>query len=251
MAIILNIETATSVCSVAIGIDGKCVALKETNEGRTHAESITVFIDEVIKKAGIEYKDLDAIAMSSGPGSYTGLRIGVSVAKGLCYALDKPLIAIPTLEAMAHEVITRFDKQFLIDYKSDSELIDDEYFNILFCPMIDARRMEVYTAFYNHDLEAIKPVSADIIDENSYKEFYKNYYLIFFGDGSSKCKELFANHNKISFNEEILPSAKYMISYSLYKFDYDLFEDLAYFEPFYLKDVNITKPKITPTKESI
>jgi tRNA threonylcarbamoyladenosine biosynthesis protein TsaB len=236
MAKILNIETATSVCSVAVGINGKCVALKETNEGRTHAEFITVFIDEVIKKAGIEYKDLDAIAVSSGPGSYTGLRIGVSTAKGLCYALDKPLIAIETLKAMAYGQ----SKKMMTNSSLMADILTNE---ILLCPMIDARRMEIYTAFYNLKMEIIKPVSADIINENSYSDYLKNDKIFFFGDGAEKCKEPFKNRNNIFFYDNLFPSAEYLVSLSENKFNSKEFEDLAYFEPFYLKEVNITKPK--------
>lgn len=247
MATILNIETATSICSVAIGIDGKCVALKESNEGRTHAEFITVFIDEVIKTAGIEYKDLDAIAVSSGPGSYTGLRIGVSTAKGLCYALSKPLIAVETLEALAWGACKRFE-----EIEKNISLMEPSVFDygpdeILFCPMIDARRMEVYTCLYYTDLEIFKPVSSEIISRGSYFDILQEHKIIFFGDGMPKCRD-FLWENNAHFFKDLLSSASNMISLSDWKFKKKEFEDLAYFEPFYLKEVNITKPKDSPTK---
>jgi len=243
MATILNIETATSVCSVAIGINGECVALKEINEGRTHAEVLTIFIEDVIKQAGISYKGLDAIAVSSGPGSYTGLRIGVSTAKGLCYALDKPLIAVDTLEAMAVGGIERFQ-----NIENNHSLIEPGVFGyevnkILFCPMIDARRMEVYTSFYYIDWELFRPVSADVITDEIYDDYLKEYKMLFFGDGMPKCKNLLSGNNNSYFLNNVLPSAAHMTDLSHISFDVNEFEDLAYFEPLYLKDFVATKAK--------
>ncbi len=243
MATILNIETATSVCSVAIGIDGECVALKEINEGRTHAEVLTVFIEDVIKQAGISYKDLDAIAVSSGPGSYTGLRIGVSTAKGLCYALEKPLISVDTLKAMAWGGIRRLDEIENNTSLMEPSLFDFDYKSVILCPMIDARRMEVYTAFYDLELGVIKTVSADIITEESYSNYLKdNKKLIFFGDGMPKVKEVLFEENTYFFND-LLPSASNIALISYCKFEFGEFEDLAYFEPFYLKDFVATKAR--------
>ncbi len=237
MATILSIETATAVCSVAIGIDGNCIAFKETNELRTHSETITVFIDAIVKQSGITYKQLDGVAVSAGPGSYTGLRIGVSTAKGLCYAIEKPLLSVSTLLAMAYGA-----------RHSDSEdikaiMVNENPASVLFCPMIDARRMEVYTAFYDTMLEEIKPVSSDIIDEHSYADLLANHKLLFFGDGAAKCKPAFAHQTNAIFLDNLLPSAVNMCALAEKKFKAEAFENLAYFEPFYLKDVNITKPK--------
>lgn len=222
MALILNIETATTACSVALAKDGKLISCKEINEGYTHAENLTVFIQEVLKEAGMKISELDAVAVSKGPGSYTGLRIGVSTAKGLCYALGKPLISVPTLQAM-----TLSARQNL--QTPNSELLT------IFCPMIDARRMEVYCALYDENLNAVKNISAEIIDENSFSEFLSKSKICFFGDGSTKCKPKIIHPNAI-FLENIFPSAKNMIELSKKAFTEKRFEDVAYFEPYYLKD---------------
>lgn len=238
MATILNLESATGICSVSIGKDGALLALRETDEARSAAAVITVFTEEIIKESGIAFKELDAVAVSGGPGSYTGLRIGVSTAKGYCFALDIPLISISTLQAMAYGVSQKV-KQGL--FKDVLSAVNDE--NILLCPMIDARRMEVYTSFYNLDLETIKPVSADIIDEHSYEDILKDKKMLFFGDGAGKCKETFAHQPNAIFLDDNLPTAMNMIALSEKKFNDKNFEDLAYFEPFYLKDFVATKPK--------
>src|ERR1700679_1775691 len=166
---ILQIETATSSCSVALANQGKVLAVKQLDGRNVHAEMITLFIEEVVAAAGIKYEDLDAVAVSSGPGSYTGLRIGVSTAKGLCFALEKPLIAVETLTAMAHGALKR----------GETALNDD----LLLCPMIDARRMEVYTALFDKELVQLKPTAAEIIDEHSFSDLLNNHRLLFFGDG--------------------------------------------------------------------
>jgi len=225
MAKILQIETATSVCSVAVSIDGKTIAVKEETGQNLHAGNLTLFIEEVIKKADLTFKDLDAIAVSKGPGSYTGLRIGVSTAKGLCYALDIPLIAMETLEMMAAGFLSKNS-----DYSG------------LICPMIDARRMEVYTAMFNTDLEILEPTSAKIIDESSFSEFLANQKITFIGDGSSKCKEALNSPNAF-FCEDNFNSAGNMSLLAEHAFTKSLFEDVAYFEPFYLKDFVVTQPK--------
>lgn len=223
--VILLIETATTTCSVALTENGHVIALKELNEPNIHASQITLFIDEVILSAGINYSDLKAVAVSMGPGSYTGLRIGVSTAKGLCYALDTPLIAIDTIEAMASGLLKS------VDFPENGLLI----------PMLDARRMEVYTGIYRKDLSLAEAVSAKIIDENSFKEF-DNYELFLFGDGSDKFKTLFSGQKNIHF-VDFSTSAKHLSALALQKFNDSQFEDLAYFEPFYLKDFLITSPK--------
>ena len=224
MALILYIETATSVCAVALSQDGKLVAEKHTSEPRAHAQMLTVFIDELLAEAGFAYEHLDAICVSKGPGSYTGLRIGVAVAKGLCYALDKPLIAINTLYSMTACMKEQL-KQISIPDKND----------ILFCPMIDARRMEVYTAVYDPQLEEITSTKALVIDINSFTEFRDNR-LIFFGDGSSKIITVIDPTLNAEFIDDFIFNATGMLMQANHRFTLQQFEDLAYFEPYYLKE---------------
>ena len=227
MAFILSLETATTMCSVALGKDGKVIAFKERNEGFTHSENLTLFIQEVLADAKVELKQLDAIAVSKGPGSYTGLRIGVSTAKGLCYGLERPLISISTLYSMFNEM-----KRQTTNDKPQT----------LFCPMLDARRMEVYCAVYDMQGNVVKEISADIINENSFAELLNENKIIFFGDGAAKCKEAMSYHDHAIFVDNIFPSAKAMVTLAEEKFSKKDFEDVAYFEPFYLKDfVGTTK----------
>ena len=216
MALILLIETATKSCSVSLSSENKIIACKEeVNKQYSHAEKLTVFITELFKTQDFSIKDLDAIAVSKGPGSYTGLRIGISTAKGLCYALDIPLISVSTLKAMA----------FRMAQKEESDL---------YCPMIDARRMEVYNAFYNNTNKEIRGIQADIIEAHSYqKELDKK--VLFFGDGAQKCKQII-QHPNAKFLDDIFPSSKDMLEIANEKFSEKMFEDVAYFEPFYLKD---------------
>ena len=216
MALILLIETATKSCSVSLSSENKIIACKEeVNKQYSHAEKLTVFITELFKTQDFSIKDLDAIAVSKGPGSYTGLRIGISTAKGLCYALDIPLISVSTLKAMA----------FRMAQKEESDL---------YCPMIDARRMEVYNAFYNNTNKEIRGIQADIIEAHSYqKELDKK--VLFFGDGAQKCKQII-QHPNAKFLDDIFPSSKDMLEIANEKFSEKIFEDVAYFEPFYLKD---------------
>jgi len=216
--LILLIETATSNCSVALSENGKIIAVKEANEQNIHASHITLFIHELMKNTGKKYTDLKAVAVSKGPGSYTGLRIGVSTAKGLCYALDIPLLGVDTLEAMACGLL-------LQNEISDSELL---------IPMIDARRMEVYTGVFKSNLELVEPVHAKIIDEFSFDQLNKGN-VILFGDGSTKFKQLFASKTNIEF-KEYTNSATDLNQIAWRKFKNQGFEDTAYFEPFYLKD---------------
>lgn len=218
--LILHIETATTMCSVALSAGIEILALKELNERNIHASQITLFIDEVMKKAGKNYADLNAIAVSKGPGSYTGLRIGVSTAKGLCYALDIPLIAVDTLEAMAIGIL-----------QNNSEIS----LNSLLCPMIDARRMEVYTAIFDTNLKLLADVSAKILDEHSFDPFFTEKKLIFFGDGAAKSRQLYLNQTNYFFLE-FECSAAHMVPLAVYKYQNGQFENTAYFEPFYLKD---------------
>lgn len=227
---ILQIETATTSCSVALTKDGEVISVKQINERNTHAEVITLFIDELVAVAGVAYNQLDAIAVSSGPGSYTGLRIGVSTAKGLCFALDRPLIAIETLEAMAYGILNR-DR-----YIPESD--------ILLCPMIDARRMEVFTVVFNSKGERIVPTKAEIIDENSFNELLKNNKILFFGDGAEKCHAVLGENPNAMFFPAFVNSAADLTKKALEKFNNKQFEDVAYFEPYYLKDFIAGKKKV-------
>lgn len=226
MALVLCIETATKVCSVAIGKDGKALSLKETREDYSHAEKLTLFIGEALQEAGFEIKQIDAVAVSKGPGSYTGLRIGVSTAKGICYALNKPLISVETLKAMA--------------WGMRKEIKDPEVF---LCPMIDARRMEVYAAVFDCELNVIRETQAEIIDEYSYNELLKKKKIKFFGDGAAKCKSVLQNNKNAVFIEDFDPSARFMAAIAEEAYINGGFENVAYFEPYYLKEFLATKPK--------
>ena len=233
MAVILNIETSTNVCSVALSENSKLIDYKESKEDKSHSTILTVFIDEMLKQNNIQASQLDAVAVSKGPGSYTGLRIGVSVAKGICYAIDKPLIGIGTLQLMAQGVAN--------GNKLNSLKIKDIN-RAWFCPMLDARRMEVYSGFFDIDNEQKVKVSADIIDENSYKDLLENKKIVFFGNGADKCKNIIKDKNAF-FIDDVFPSAKDMTTLSYQSFLNKQFEDTAYFEPFYLKDFVATVSK--------
>ena len=226
MAVILNIETSTSVCSVALSKDGTVVFNRHNYDGQSHATHLGVFVQEALEYTKVNDLTLEAVAISCGPGSYTGLRIGVSTAKGLCYAKDIPLIAINTLEVLACEL--------LFDFNIDEEA--------LLCPMIDARRMEVYAAIYDRALNALKPISADIIDESSYRELLDNHKIIFFGNGAEKCNASLS-HPNATFVADKHPLADYMIALAEKAFNAEQFVDVAYFEPFYLKEFVATTPK--------
>lgn len=220
MALILNIETATKNCSVALSKAGKTLAIKELSEQNfSHAEKLHVFIEELFSETNLKLEDLNAVAVSQGPGSYTGLRIGVSAAKGLCYALSIPLIALDTLEILARKI------------QVNSGII---------IPMIDARRLEVFSAFFDSSFTKIRAIKAEVIDENSYKEESEILHLI--GDGAMKFKEILTDEKFHYYPEIQYPSAAEMGLISFQKFQNSQFEDVAYFEPFYLKDfVLITK----------
>ena len=224
---ILCLETATPSCSVALVHNGEVLACEEDPKGQNHSEKITLFIDSVMKKAGISYNQLDAVAVSMGPGSYTGLRIGVSTAKGICYAVSKPLIAVETLQSMAYG-----GKVVISSEVEKSSMIG----NIMLIPMIDARRMEVYAAIFDENVNKIKDTEAVIIDENSFSDLKKDHHLYLFGDGADKCAEIFANDDKITVIKDFYCSAKYMNTIAQQKFNNSEFVDVAYFEPFYLKD---------------
>jgi tRNA threonylcarbamoyladenosine biosynthesis protein TsaB len=220
VALILNIETATDVCSVALAGDGELLSLREQRQGQSHAKMLTTLIAECLSDSGVSLKQLDAVSVSKGPGSFTGLRIGVATAKGLCYSLDKPLISVNTLLSMSY-VCFHVIKPGL---------------DVIFCPMIDARRMEVYTALIDSEFEFVKETSADILDSSSFAEILKEKRLIFFGDGMAKFKAVHQGSANSIFAESVHPSATGMIRFSEKSYIERRFEEVAYFEPFYLKD---------------
>ena len=222
MTIILNIETATKNCSVSIAKNGLIIAMKELNNGSySHAEVLHPFIDSLLKETNIASTNLNAIAVSKGPGSYTGLRIGVSAAKGLCYALQIPLISVDTLGALASSVTIQ--KGILV-------------------PMLDARRMEVYSAVFNCNNQVIRKIKAEVISKDSFSEYLNNGEVFFLGDGAAKCKEIIKHKNAV-FIENKYPSAKEMAQLSYFKYQKNDIEDVAYFEPFYLKDFVVIPEK--------
>ena len=216
MALILCLETATTNCSVALCEEGSVIALKEDNsKGYSHAEKLHVFIDEILKENNLKINDVDAVAISKGPGSYTGLRIGVSAAKGLCFAQDIPLISVPTLTALAKQAFPNEGEQVI--------------------PMLDARRMEVYSAVFNSDFNQIRETKAQVLSEDSFQEELEKGKVYFIGNGVSKFKEICAHSNAI-YVEDKLPSAREMCAIAHNKYKIGDMEDVAYFEPYYLKD---------------
>ncbi len=226
MPLILNIETSTSVCSVCIAENGKKLIGKETREQNAHSKILTVFIDDIFRESEIKVKEINAVAVSKGPGSYTGLRIGVSAAKGIAYGAGVPLISVSTLQNMAFGA-----KQFL---DTDEE--------ILFAPMIDARRMEVYSQLFDDKIKPVNNITAKIIDEESFRCELEKNKIYFFGDGAEKCKNVIT-HKNAEFINDLHPSSDFMIPFSEQAFNNRNFEDVAYFEPFYLKNFLATVPK--------
>ena len=226
MACILHIETSTVVCSVALSEDGAILFTKEDFDGPQHAVTLGVFVDEVLSMADSHAKPIDAVALSCGPGSYTGLRIGASMAKGICYGRNLPLIALPTLKVMSVPIL----------------LMDELPEDALLCPMIDARRMEVYAAIYDRALNPVKEVSADIITADSYAEYLREHPVYFFGNGAAKCKEIIT-HQNARFIDDIQPLARWMFPLADRAFLDGTFQDVAYFEPFYLKEFVATVAK--------
>lgn len=226
--LILHIETASSVCSAALSRGNALIDIRETIDPRSHASRLSPFIDDLMKSNSIPFSKLDAVSVSLGPGSYTGLRIGVSTAKGIAYRSDVPIIGVLGLQAMACG--------FIDSYREKIKSGD------LLCPMLDARRMEVYSAFYDTNLNMIRDIEADIIDEGSYLDFLEKGRVFFFGEGSNKCREAITHHNAI-FIDGVMPSAKFMIELAEDAFRQNDFVDVAYFEPFYLKDFIATIPK--------
>ncbi|MCX6183209.1 MAG: tRNA (adenosine(37)-N6)-threonylcarbamoyltransferase complex dimerization subunit type 1 TsaB [Bacteroidetes bacterium] len=218
MAVILNLDTSTKLCSVSVAKDGVLLSLKEEyDDNYSHAEKLNVFIEAALSEAKISFKELNAIAVSKGPGSYTGLRIGVSTAKGLCFGLGIPLLAIDTLKSLSYGA------------SSHPEYISGS----LLCPMLDARRMEVYSQIFDEKGNELRGIEAQIIDENSFADSTQKMFV--FGDGAQKCMSVLSNSN-ISLLPNIQTSAQWMITFSEAQFNAKAFEDVAYFEPFYLKD---------------
>ncbi len=226
MSCILHIETSTSVCSVSVSEDGLSIFSKEDHNGPSHAVSLGVFVDEALSFVDSHAMMLDAVAVSCGPGSYTGLRIGVSMAKGVCYGRNIPLIGLPTLEVLCVPVLLYH------------ELPEDA----LLCPMIDARRMEVYSAIYDRALNVKREIAADIVDESSYLNFLEEHPVYFFGDGALKCRDKIT-HPNAHFIENIEPLARMMFPLAEKCVAKQDFKDVAYFEPFYLKEFVASKPK--------
>jgi tRNA threonylcarbamoyladenosine biosynthesis protein TsaB len=231
MALILSLETSAKVCSAAIHNKGELISSAEVHIDQSHASKLAVLISEVMQSASIQYSQLDAIATTSGPGSYTGLRIGTSMAKGLAVGLSRPIVSMGTLELLAHQVAGK------------------NVGNMLLCPMIDARRMEVYCSLFNSSLEVIQPTEAKIIDELSFQEHLKGNQILFFGDGASKCKEKLTSPNA-KFITGIYPAAAHMGTISYTKFVKGQVEDVVNFEPHYLKEFMIKKPAAAKTTES-
>lgn len=231
MSPILVIETSTEICSVALTVDGLLLDMIESKEGQNHAKLVTVFAEDLLKRNNLSSKNLAAVAVSKGPGSYTGLRIGVSTAKGICYALQLPLIAVGTLEAMTHHVVLH-----------RTTLGVPENRNILFCPMIDARRMEVFSMLFDARGSVVRPISAVVVDELFLAQELKENIVVFFGNGAEKCKNVITSAHAV-FIGNIEASAKYSCDLAWQLYNKNQFEDVAYFEPFYLKDFVATVSK--------
>ncbi|MBO5850072.1 MAG: tRNA (adenosine(37)-N6)-threonylcarbamoyltransferase complex dimerization subunit type 1 TsaB [Paludibacteraceae bacterium] len=227
MAVILQIETSTTVCSAALSQNSSCIMERTELGGLSHATMLPRFLQEIVSFLTKENLKVDAVSVSCGPGSYTGLRIGVSSAKGLCYGWNVPLIAVDTLAVLCEGLI-----------ETGMTLGEDD----LLCPMIDARRMEVYTAFYNKHLERVVPISAEIVSEDSFSDILASHKVYFFGDGAEKCRNVLTHQNAI-FVPNVVPFAKNMTRLSATFFAQEKFQDVAYFEPFYLKDFIATLPK--------
>jgi tRNA threonylcarbamoyladenosine biosynthesis protein TsaB len=233
MTCLLAIETSTKFCSLTLAVDGESIFDRISLAGASHASQLGVFALEAVKYARANHFKIDAIAVSAGPGSYTGLRIGISEAKGLCYGIEIPLIAIPSLKILVSACFSHLASSFSLEEISAERL---------YCPMIDARRMEVYTALYDSNLNEIHPVQAKIITENSYKEYLDEHPVVFFGDGSDKCHKVVQSPNAL-FVKNIYPNAKALIPLAEKAFENGEFADVAYFEPFYLKEFQATIAK--------
>lgn len=227
MSCILSIETSTDVCSVAVSQDGTCIFEKEDSSGPNHAVKLGVFVDEALSFIDSHLIPLDAVAVSCGPGSYTGLRIGVSMAKGICYGRSVKLLSVPTLHLLCVPVLLR-------------EQIQEE--NALLCPMLDARRMEVYAQLFDRALNEVRPIHADVVDADTYKSYLDERSVYFFGNGAEKCIEVI-NHPNAHLIKNVEPLAKNMFPLAEKRMMNEQFEDVAYFVPFYLKDFVAKTPK--------
>ena len=226
MSTILHIETSTDVCSVAVSEDSQVIFHQEDHSGPNHAERLGTMVDEALSFTDNHAIPFDAVAVSCGPGSYTGLRIGVSMAKGICYGRDLKLIAVPTLELLCVPILLR-------------EIPEED---ALLCPMLDARRMEVYAGIYNRGLRTVREIRADIVDENTYKEYLDKHPVYFFGNGAKKCISTI-NHPNAHLIDGIEPLAKWMQPLAEKRYLNEQFEDVAYFVPYYLKDFVAKLPK--------
>lgn len=230
MSLILCIETGTDICSVGVARDGELISLRESDEGRDHAKKVGVFVDELLRETGISPDELDAVAVGMGPGSYTGLRIGVSFAKGLCYGLGIPLVAVGSLDAMAAVAIE----------DNDAGILDvDNWENAVLCPMVDARRMEVYTRLFDAKGNALSDVTAEVVTEQTFADVRRERQLVMFGNGAAKCREVLHDATYIN----ITPSARGLARLAEQRLSAGQIEDIAYFEPFYLKDFIVIPSK--------
>jgi tRNA threonylcarbamoyladenosine biosynthesis protein TsaB len=232
MALILSIETGTDICSVALANDGELMALRESDEGRDHAKKVALFVDELLRETGVQPSDLDAIAVGKGPGSYTGLRIGVSFAKGMCYALNIPLISVGSLDALSEVAREDFDAGIL-------DIEDEEWAAARLCPMVDARRMEVYAQIFDNECKSLSEVVAEVVTEQSFKKWREAGKLVIFGNGAKKCAEVLTDAICV----DVSPSARGIVRLAEQAFNDGKFEDLAYFEPFYLKEFLVIPSK--------
>ena len=230
MSLILCIETGTDICSVGLSRDGELISLRESDEGRDHARNVALFVDELLRENDIAAEELSAVAVGMGPGSYTGLRIGVSFAKGLCYGLQIPLVAVGSLDSMVQ--VAREDHE--------AGIIDvDNWNDVVLCPMVDARRMEVYTQMFDAQGLPLNEVKAEIVTEESFKEWRNERQLVIFGNGAAKCREVL--NDAIYIN--VTPSARGLAALAHQRLEAGQTEDIAYFEPFYLKDFIIIPSK--------
>lgn len=227
MPLLLALETSTTVCSIALYKDQQLLGASELQIEKSHSSHITVMVAQLLENCGTTLQELSAVAVSGGPGSYTGLRIGTSTAKGLCYSLDIPLLEVSTLYGLAAQVIAATPNP-------------ERY---LFCPMLDARRLEVYTCLLTHELKEVEPIAPVVLDEHTFKEKLVTQPIIFFGSGAAKYKEMVNTEANVLFVDGVLPNAKTIGALALPKYEQKQFEDVAYYEPFYLKDVYITSAK--------
>jgi tRNA threonylcarbamoyladenosine biosynthesis protein TsaB len=232
MALILSLETSEKVCSIALSENYDLIGTLDIKEEKSHASMLTVLIEKLLHEKDIDIKELDAVAISKGPGSYTGLRIGMSVAKGICYALNIPLISVNSLQIMCIGLV-QSGKLKKMDKPTD---------NVILCPMIDAKRMEVYSALFDLNAEIVSEIEALTVNESSFKEMLNSKLVIFFGSGVGKCKSVI-QHQNAYYIENFFPHASYMISIAFDSFSQNKFENVAYFEPYYLKDFVTTIPK--------